>query len=238
MAVVVKTLCDLPPIAAGHSRIFLCRHGETDANSQNILQGSGVDAALNAIGKQQAAALAESLAAATQLDVVASSTLVRSVETADIVTSKQPLSVDRISNKWLGEMFYGSLEGLPISETQTELRELSKAWAAGRTDVAVGGDGESPDALLARAQSALWGADDSVLAQLDAGKRLAIVAHSTFNRAVLSVAMGKGLGRMFDIPQDNACVNVLDYEHAHAAVTVVAFNIVPESLEPETGVRS
>jgi len=169
-----------------------------------------------------------------RLDLIASSTLVRAVETADIVAQGQQNSggaaVLRSTHSGLAEMFYGSLEGRPISETRSELKQLSEAWAGGRTDVAVGGDGESPDTLLARAHMTLWGdARDSVLGRCEVGSRVACVAHSTFNRAVLSVALGKGLGHMFAIPQDNACINVLEYDHAGGGVQVLAINVRPDN---------
>lgn len=90
-------LKSLPPLAAGYSRLYLCRHGETDCNAQSLLQGSGVDAVLNAVGKAQAANLAEKLAC-IRLDVVASSTLARAVETADIVAKLQPAEAERESH--------------------------------------------------------------------------------------------------------------------------------------------
>ena len=33
-----SSLQSLPPLAAGHSRLYLCRHGETDSNAQSLLQ--------------------------------------------------------------------------------------------------------------------------------------------------------------------------------------------------------
>ena len=129
-------------------------------------------------------------------------------------------------------MFYGSLEGRPISETRSDLTALSEAWAAGRTNVAVGGDGESPDDLIARAHGALWAngraGTPCLLGRTEAGRHVAVIAHSTFNKAVLAVAMGKGLGSMFGIPQDNACVNVIDFKVADGAMSVVATNITPD----------
>ena len=35
-------------------QLFIVRHGETDFNRQNIVQGSGVDKELNALGRLQA----------------------------------------------------------------------------------------------------------------------------------------------------------------------------------------
>eukprot|EP00316_Scyphosphaera_apsteinii_P013000 CAMPEP_0119312316 /NCGR_PEP_ID=MMETSP1333-20130426/25890_1 /TAXON_ID=418940 /ORGANISM="Scyphosphaera apsteinii, Strain RCC1455" /LENGTH=227 /DNA_ID=CAMNT_0007316917 /DNA_START=93 /DNA_END=776 /DNA_ORIENTATION=- len=221
------SLTQLPPLALGHSRLYLCRHGETDSNAQDLLQGSGVDAMLNVLGRSQASALGESLASIC-LNMVASSTLSRAIETSDIIANRQAVSVERWRDAGLSEMFYGSLEGLPIAGCRQKLKELSAAWQAGDTGVAVGGDGESPDMLLARAHAALWG-DGALLNSRVPGRHVAVVAHSSFNRAVLSVATGKGLGNMFAIPQDNACVNVLDFCVNDAAISVIAINMVPSN---------
>ena len=75
------SLRELPPLATGSSRLYLCRHGETEYNAQSLLQGSGIDASLNALGRTQAASLADTLSA-TRLDEVASSTLSRATSRA------------------------------------------------------------------------------------------------------------------------------------------------------------
>ena len=64
------------------------RHASFLSNAQSLLQGSGIDAPLNdVVGRAQASALARSLAS-IQMDLIASSTLSRAVETADIVASQ------------------------------------------------------------------------------------------------------------------------------------------------------
>ena len=63
------------------------RHASFLSNAQSLLQGSGIDAPLNDVGRAQASALARSLAS-IQMDLIASSTLSRAVETADIVASQ------------------------------------------------------------------------------------------------------------------------------------------------------
>ena len=229
LSAMVDSLGDLPQLGVGSSRLFLCRHGETDSNAQSLLQGSGIDCPLNDVGRAQASALARSLAS-IKMDVIASSTLSRAVATADIVASHQADretggAPERQRYAGLVEMFYGRLEGLPIRDTRDELKRLSDAWAAGDTTVAVGGDGESPDALLQRARETLW--SGGLLGCAQAGRQVAVVAHSTLNRAVLADATGQPLGAMFSIPQDNACVNVLDLEVATGRVSVVALNITP-----------
>ena len=65
------------------------RHASFLSNVQSLLhlQGSDIDAPLNDVGRAQASALARSLAS-IQMDLIASSTLSRAVETADIVASQ------------------------------------------------------------------------------------------------------------------------------------------------------
>ena len=117
LSAMVDSLGDLPQLGVGRSRLFLCRHGETDSNAQSLLQGSGIDCPLNDVGRAQASALARSLAS-IKMDLIASSTLSRAVATADIVASHQADretggAPERQSYAGLVEMFYGRLEGLP-----------------------------------------------------------------------------------------------------------------------------
>ena len=48
---------DLPPLRDGDTRLYLCRHGETEWNVQRRVQGS-TDKPLNANGRAQVAWLA------------------------------------------------------------------------------------------------------------------------------------------------------------------------------------
>lgn len=172
----------VPDLQAGHSRLYLCRHGETESNALKLLQGSGVDSPLNSKGHEQASALAQSLRS-IRLDHVGSSTLSRAVATADSIASAQASrqgAINRIKDAEFVEMSYGSLEGLPISDVRPKLAELNEAWAAGRTDVRVGGDGESPDQLLSRAQAALW--QRGLMGSLPVGTHVAVVAHRSAHR--------------------------------------------------------
>lgn len=72
------------PLRQGWKRIYLCRHGETDANAENRIQGGGVDLDLNHVGRKQAQALGEALSK-FQIERVHSSTMKRSSNTARIM---------------------------------------------------------------------------------------------------------------------------------------------------------
>ncbi|MBT6301442.1 MAG: histidine phosphatase family protein, partial [Candidatus Jacksonbacteria bacterium] len=79
--------------------IYLVRHGESEANAQQVKQGT--DGNLSAKGKQQATFLAERLSH-IQLENIISSPVLRAQQTADIINKKlnlpltnSPLFVER-----------------------------------------------------------------------------------------------------------------------------------------------
>ena len=99
-------------------RVYLIRHGETNWNKKGKIQGGGYDVPLNDNGKAQALKAAKALEGIS-LDAVASSSLSRAKETADIVydyynssnSSKKPL---RIVNSGFNEMRFGKFEGIKL----------------------------------------------------------------------------------------------------------------------------
>jgi len=103
-------------------RVYLVRHGETNWNLRGKIQGGGYDVPLNDNGREQARKSALALRD-IPLDIVASSSLARAKETADIVwehhrrggdnannnnNAKDPL---RIVDKGFDEMRFGIFEG-------------------------------------------------------------------------------------------------------------------------------
>mmetsp|Transcript_56435 Transcript_56435/g.125979 ORF Transcript_56435/g.125979 Transcript_56435/m.125979 type:complete len:94 (+) Transcript_56435:539-820(+) len=70
-----------------------------------------------------------------------------------------------------------------------------------------------------------------MLGSLEPGRQVAVVAHSTFNKVVLSHTLGKGLPRMGEVRQSLCCINVLDVAVAARTVSVVAVNIQPEAAD-------
>lgn len=234
----VAALVSLSQPPPGWIRLLLCRHGETASNARQLLQGAGSDPPLNERGEAQARGLAAELAAAlpgalpgptagaasaspggsvpARIDVVASSHMRRAIATADMVAARFP-DARRVCMPDLCEMRYGALEGAPMAKVATEIGDIARRWKNGETDLKVGGaDGESPEDLLARAVCSL-----SRLASGSFGGRcggatperpvqILVVAHSHFNKALLSAASGKGLARIHSVPQDNGCLSVID----------------------------
>ena len=65
-------------------KLYIFRHGQTDGNVRNIVQGAGVDIELNETGRRQAERLAAELKG-EGLDVIYASPMKRADETARIV---------------------------------------------------------------------------------------------------------------------------------------------------------
>jgi broad specificity phosphatase PhoE len=124
------------------SSLLLARHGETDWNRDHRVQGH-TDVALNAAGRAQADALADSLDG-TRIDAVYSSDLSRAVETADAVARRHGLDV--VVDTDLREKNFGSWEGL----TDVEIADRFPDSVRGRW-----GDGESTEDVAARVLPAI-----------------------------------------------------------------------------------
>lgn len=93
-------------------KIYFVRHGQTDWNIQNRLQGS-VDVPLNSTGIQQAHILADKLSS-THFDLIISSPLKRALDTANIIN--QGRNINLVTDSSLLERSFGCLEGIKGDE--------------------------------------------------------------------------------------------------------------------------
>ncbi|EQC28695.1 hypothetical protein SDRG_13570 [Saprolegnia diclina VS20] len=215
---IMRTLSQcLPPLQEGCTRIYLCRHGETDYNVAGILQGRGVNMRLNKNGHKQAQQLARSFKD-IPLDAVYSSALARAKETAACIqhahpTTKTGAFVD------LEEMSFGTLEGTPRTQNAVFLQEIYAKWRRGILDAnARFPSGECPLDVKKRGVAMLHelaaGSDDD---------HIAFVCHGRFNKIILAELLSIPVENP-PIPQDNTCVNVLDYNRVKGTYTAVVIN--------------
>lgn len=225
----VGSRLDLPPLRDGWRRLYLCRHGETDWNVQNRVQGS-TDISLNQHGEYQAQRLAQ-LLADEPIELVVSSVLSRASATADAIAALRP-SAGRIRDARVNEMCFGSIEGLslvPGNELRGTYDALLSQWADGETSVPFPGDrGESPEMVADRAMAALLdmgllpppGGDAGDGQAAVSPRHVCLVAHGRFNKILLSKLRGD-VSRCSEIQQGNTCVNVIDIAAADGAVDVL-----------------
>jgi broad specificity phosphatase PhoE len=162
--------------------LVLTRHGLTPRSDPEQHLGQHIDIGLSAAGLEQAAALAERIGD-ERFDRIISSPLVRARETAEAIARGRAIELD----PRLVEMDYGRWEGLTYAEIDAVEAAYRRSWEADPAALPCPG-GESGHAVAARAAEFLaellaWagdaGPDPVVLA----------VAHSTFNRILLCIAM-------------------------------------------------
>jgi len=132
-------------------KIFVLRHGQTEFNKMGIVQGRGVDAALNDHGRQQSQQFYQ---AYNHLpwDWIFTSKLQRTVQT---VQSFIEDGIAYTQLPGLDEIHWGSKEGKPFSdEDHAYYQQVTEHWRAGRTDQSIAG-GESPEQVQIRQKEAL-----------------------------------------------------------------------------------
>jgi broad specificity phosphatase PhoE len=136
-------------------RLFLCRHGETDYNRNNIIQGARIDPPINNVGIQQAKLLGQTLQRVhpKPSTIIVHSPLLRTQQTAQVVAEqmftadnnkRQHKSFTLRSLDALAEADFGSVaEGAPVSQYRKELISLYTSWATGNYDAHMKAGGES-----------------------------------------------------------------------------------------------
>lgn len=185
------------------TNIYLARHGETEYNRCNQIQGRGIDASLNDTGIRQAKAIAVHLKE-VNFSRVFSSSLKRSRETADVVAKAYNLGVD--SHEDLDEMNFGTLEGRPISEIKEELQTLHENWKSGNVNFVLDG-GESPSTVLERA-----GRRIKTLIKEHEHTNLLFVLHGRLIRILVSDWLQYGLQGMHRVPHSNGALYHLRWD--------------------------
>ncbi len=158
--------------------ILLARHGESDWNRDQRWQGHA-DRPLTDLGREQARALADRLAA-TELDAVYSSDLERARETAAIVAEPHQLPVKELPD--LREVDVGSWSGLTRAEAEERFPNAFRRWTEGGEGW---DDGETYEQLSERVVGAVL-----AIAARHPRDRVLLVAHGGSIRAVHAAALG------------------------------------------------
>lgn len=138
------------------TRLIIWRHGNTDWNAADRVQGQS-DVPLNELGREQAAAAAP-LLAALRPDAIFSSDLRRAADTARALSALTGLPVRTDSR--LRERYYGHWQGLTIAEVAERYPVEHARWRAG--EPAPGCEIESLEDVGKRVGEALQAAAEAV----------------------------------------------------------------------------
>ena len=158
---------------------YIVRHGQTDWNVQERLQGH-TDIPLNATGRTEAAALQKEFAS-TSFTAAFSSDLARAAETAAIILEGK--NVAATPCRWLRERYYGALEGTTPKERTTLFREQHTTQPItffGCVTAKLCTDLETPEAVFTRVSSELY-----ALSRTHPGQNILVVTHGGVLRHLL-----------------------------------------------------
>lgn len=195
------------------TRIYIARHGETDYNRLNIIQGSR-DIELNEAGHLQAKNLA-SCFKNIPIDVIYGSNLIRSIQTAGYVAKVKNMKILTCND--LREMNFGIYEGLNYHDVKSDFDKLKVQWANGQLDKSCK-NGESPKQVFSRADSCC----QKIFSE-NKGKSILMVIHGRLIRILFTEWFGWDLRQMNQFSTPNVSFSLLEWENG--TVIPVELNI-------------
>lgn len=158
--------------------LIMIRHAQSDANAAGRLSGQ-IDSELSAVGRAQAAALAQRMAK-EPLSRVYSSDLKRAADTADALCAAQAGPLEPQLCQWLRERDAGVLQGLTKQQRKSRHPELHRAWKSDDPDLPID-SGESRREFEARVVGGI-----KALAGEYGDQTVAVVAHAGVLQAMFN----------------------------------------------------
>ena len=192
-------------------RIFLIRHGETEWNRQNRLQGDS-DIHLSPEGFHQAKSLADHVPF-QHVDAIYSSDLTRAVTTAEILAERFNLTVNEMPE--LRETNFGDWEGRFISELAAE---FPKEFGRFFTDPERCHPPHGETFLESQAR-AMIGIRE-IISKHD-NQNIVVVTHGAVIRLILGAALDMPIHKMWAIAQFNMALNVLRVDDGDMTVELM-----------------
>lgn len=183
-------------------KVYLIRHGQTDFNLKNIVQGSGVDTDLNDLGRRQAAAFYDAYKM-IPFDKVYTSALKRSQQSVQLFID-QGIPDDALVG--LNEISWGTKEGHRVTpEEDAYYHHMLGQWRLGNTALRIQG-GESPEDVVKRMKPAV----DYIMAKEDE-KTILICMHGRAIRILLCHLFHYPLRSMDMFEHQNLCLYLLNF---------------------------
>lgn len=183
--------------------LFIIRHGETEFNKMNIVQGSGVDTDLNETGRQQAGQFYEGYRN-YPFEVIYTSALKRSQQSVAGFIQK---GIPHIVMPELNEISWGDFEGkAQTMEQRAVYWQMIHKWNEGELDAKIP-NGESPMEMQERQKAALV----SIIEH--PAKEILVCMHGRAMKSFLCLLLNVPLSQMEDFPHVNLCLYQLEYQN-------------------------
>jgi phosphoserine phosphatase len=179
------------------TNLYIIRHGETEFNKQNIVQGSGVDTDLNEKGALQASMFFKAYQH-HPFDIVYTSALKRTHQSVDGFLKK---GLQHTVLPELNEISWGIFEGQQQTTEQRKVYwETINDWNNGLLDQKIP-SGESPLEMQQRQQKAL-----SHILQHKTHRNILICMHGRAMKSFLCLLLNIPLTQMESFPHSNLCL--------------------------------
>ena len=214
------TRSTLPTAPTDTTTLILVRHGVTVHTETRKFSGGlgGHNPGLTDEGRDQARATADWLAPlADEIDVVVSSPVRRTLETAEILAAR--LGTTFVTEDGLAEMEFGTWEGMTFAEVRESYPDDLQTWL-GSVDTGPGG-GESLREVEKRVLTSL----EQVLSE-HAGHTVLAVTHVTPIQVLVTHAMGAPLESVHRMELAPASVTVLSF-YGDGRASLRMFNARP-----------
>lgn len=183
--------------------LYIIRHGETDFNRQNIVQGSGVDTSLNETGRLQAEKFFISYRE-FPFQKVYTSALQRSIQSVEGFIS---MGIPHESYAELNEISWGIFEGKQQTEAQrASYWNVVKNWNAGNLHDRIP-EGESPMQMYERQSRFV----DRLMSR-HAETQVLICMHGRALKSMLCLLLNKPLTAMEEFEHTNLGLYVLEWD--------------------------
>ena len=198
------------------TRLVLIRHGQTAWNAQARLQGQ-LDIPLDALGRRQAARLADALRD-EGITAVVSSDLSRAWHTAQALAG--PLGLPLLADAGLRERHFGGLQGRTRAQIDQDMPDLARRWHRREPDFAPEG-AESLRDFSARCLACVQRLVTAHAAAQASGT-LALVSHGGVLDSLYRAATHIALDSPRTWPLGNAVINRL--LHTPQGLSLVGWN--------------
>ncbi len=181
--------------------LYIIRHGETEYNKMNMVQGSGIDSSLNEKGRSQALAFFEHYQH-QQFDRIYTSTLKRTHQSVAGFIKK---GINWEQHAGLNEISWGNREGRILTpQDDLEHAELMAAWNRGEGHRAYP-DGESPFQVMERQKEVI-----DLIKKRQNENHLLICMHGRAVRILLCLLLEQNIREMERYMHTNLGLYVLE----------------------------
>lgn len=204
-------------------RITLIRHGQTDWNLEERIQGQ-IDICLNHNGKYQSQCLYNYLKDEV-FDRLLTSPLKRARETAEIILGDRLLNLELVPS--LQEISHGDWEGRLESELSQLYAYQFHLW---KTDPlsCCKPNGETLHQFRERVVSA-W---EKLIQECfeDCYRNILVVAHKFTIQVILCHICGLDINLLDSFPQENCAINIINYHNGNAKLEVMNLTVCKSVL--------